>query len=431
MRVRDFDVVAEDFVEADLERGDAGPVPLARLQRSDVLLAAVARGLQVVEVAVVPRFDRVSIIELRRRVLDERARQLFADIGEQIELVRARLEQGGALAAVEPADGARHIRQPQDRIAQGAHLARRRSSQGRASRQALEIAHAVERLAQPLAAAAVTDQHRDRVESCVDRRRVDERRQQPAAQQPAAHRREGAVDDSEQGGAFRVPAGAERLDELEIAPRHLIERQDVTAPHDGGVRQMRQAAGLQLARVAQQRAGGANGRSVVRADAKPIERGDTVGARQVFARQLGVEFPCLARGHCGDGRSDRMIRRNDELAGFVAPERSLDVGRGDDLEDEIARGDVEGSEPGSRAAGIHRHEIVIPVSYEPVVRQHGARRHRLDHRPANDAFGQLGIFDLLTNRDAVPLGDEPPQILGGGFHGDTGERDLRRAAVVA
>src|SRR5438552_2983232 len=33
--VRDFDVVAEDLVEADLERPDAGALALARLQRRD------------------------------------------------------------------------------------------------------------------------------------------------------------------------------------------------------------------------------------------------------------------------------------------------------------------------------------------------------------------------------------------------------------
>src|SRR5439155_381353 len=36
MRACHFDVVAEDFVEADLERADPGALPLARLQPRDV-----------------------------------------------------------------------------------------------------------------------------------------------------------------------------------------------------------------------------------------------------------------------------------------------------------------------------------------------------------------------------------------------------------
>ena len=37
VRLRDLDVVAEDVVEPDLERGDAGALPLARLDLRDVL----------------------------------------------------------------------------------------------------------------------------------------------------------------------------------------------------------------------------------------------------------------------------------------------------------------------------------------------------------------------------------------------------------
>ena len=194
---------------------------------------------------------------------------------------------------------------------------------------------------------------------------------------------------------------------------------------------MRQTAWLELARVAQQRASGADGRTIVCTDAQPIERRDAVGARQVFARELRVELPSLACRHGADGRRHWMIGRNDEPAGFVARQRRFDVSRGDDLEDQLAGGDVEGSEPRGRAARIHCDDVVISVSDEPVVREHRAGRHRLDHGSADDALGQLGIFDLLTDRDAVPLGDEPPQVLGGGFHGNTRERDLRRAAVIA
>ena len=56
-----------------------------------------------------------------------------------------------------------------------------------------------------------------------------------------------------------------------------------------------------------------------------------------------------------------------------------------------------GSEPRGRAAGIHRDDVVIPVAHEPVVSEDGAGRDRLDHGSANDPFGQLGIFDLLTD----------------------------------
>src|SRR2546427_9745059 len=81
------------------------------------------------------------------------------------------------------------------------------------------------------------------------------------SQQPAAHWSQRAVDDSEQRRAVGVspPSGSKRLDQLEIAPRHLVERQHVAAAYDGGGREGRQAPGLQLPGVAQQRARGADG----------------------------------------------------------------------------------------------------------------------------------------------------------------------------
>ena len=126
-----------------------------------------------------------------------------------------------------------------------------------------------------------------------------------------------------------------------------------------------------------------------------------------------------------------MIGGYHELAGLVTPERRLDVSRGDDLEDELTGRNIQTGDSSRRAARIHRHEIVIPIAYEPVVREHRAGGHRLDHGSADDALGQLGIFDLLADRNPVPLGDEPPQVLGGGFHRHARERDLRRAAVIA
>src|SRR5207244_5065625 len=67
VRVRHLDVVAEDLVEANLERRDAAALALARLEPRDVALAAVARVLELVELAVVARADRVPLRELGRR----------------------------------------------------------------------------------------------------------------------------------------------------------------------------------------------------------------------------------------------------------------------------------------------------------------------------------------------------------------------------
>ena len=218
---------AEHLVEPDLERSNPGALPLARLQRGDVLLAAVAGGLEVVELAIVARLDCVALIELRGWPLHERAREIGADIGEQVECERQRVRAG-------------HVGQPLDRIAQRTQLARCGASQRRAAREPLQVTHAVERLPEPLAPAAVLEQRFDGVEPRGDRSRLDERREQPAPEQAPAHGGERPVDDVEQGGPFR--SSAERLDQLQVAARHLVERQHVAPPHDRGARQVGQAA---------------------------------------------------------------------------------------------------------------------------------------------------------------------------------------------
>ena len=93
MRSRHFDVVAEDLVEADLERADPGALAFPPLQRGDVLLAAVAGQLQVVELLVVPGPHRVAVRELPGRPVYQRARKLAGQVREQVEPLRRPLEQ--------------------------------------------------------------------------------------------------------------------------------------------------------------------------------------------------------------------------------------------------------------------------------------------------------------------------------------------------
>src|SRR5256886_11034439 len=86
-------LIAEDLVEPDLERGDAGALALARLEPGDVLLPAVASVLELVELVIVPGSDRVAVGRLGRRALHQRPGELVAQVLEEIEAVRGFLEQ--------------------------------------------------------------------------------------------------------------------------------------------------------------------------------------------------------------------------------------------------------------------------------------------------------------------------------------------------
>ena len=72
VRLRDLDVVAEDPVVADLERGDAGPRALLLLHLRDDLLARPADRAQFVERRVEAVADEAAVAGERRRLVDER-----------------------------------------------------------------------------------------------------------------------------------------------------------------------------------------------------------------------------------------------------------------------------------------------------------------------------------------------------------------------
>src|SRR5262249_57066330 len=69
VRLRDFDVVAEHAVVADLQRVDAGPRPLALFELGDHLLAAAADRAQVVELAVGAVAGEAAVAPQRRRTV--------------------------------------------------------------------------------------------------------------------------------------------------------------------------------------------------------------------------------------------------------------------------------------------------------------------------------------------------------------------------
>src|SRR6185503_18853339 len=110
-------------------------------------------------------------------------------------------------------------------------------------------------------------------------------------EQPPAHGGERAIENLEQRGTLRT--GAQRLDQLKVAARHLIEGKDVAAAHERRAREVRKPAWLELPGVAQQRTSGANRRAVFRRDSQPIERREPERAHQVLAREIRVELPRL------------------------------------------------------------------------------------------------------------------------------------------
>ena len=85
IRLRDFEVVAEDGIELYLERADAGALALALLDLRENLLAVAAEFAQFVEIAVDAGGDHAAVGKAQRRLGDDRVLDALAQIGQFVE----------------------------------------------------------------------------------------------------------------------------------------------------------------------------------------------------------------------------------------------------------------------------------------------------------------------------------------------------------
>src|SRR3989442_6449152 len=81
----DFDVIAEDLVETNFQRGDSGALALALFHRGDELFAALAQLSQLVELGVVAAANDAGVGHLGGRVVGYGALDTLAHVGELVE----------------------------------------------------------------------------------------------------------------------------------------------------------------------------------------------------------------------------------------------------------------------------------------------------------------------------------------------------------
>ena len=70
-----------------------------------------------------------------------------------------------------------------------------------------------------------------------------------------------------------------------------------------------------------------------------------------------------------------------------------------------------------------RDDPVVPSAGEPPLLEECARCEGLHDFAADEPLGELGIFHLLADGDAVPCGDELAEVVGRGLHRHAGQRD--------
>ena len=176
--VADLDVVAEDPVESDLQRADAGAPPLCRLETRDPVAGAARCVGDRVEVGVVAGLDHTAFSNARWRVLDERtsegARQLRrrADLAGQVPRHQGR---AGAQSLL-------HARNGLERAPQADELSRRSVALDRPRDEALEIADRLQRRLQAIPQSRRRHQLVHRRQAQLDRLCIAKGRAHPRAQ---------------------------------------------------------------------------------------------------------------------------------------------------------------------------------------------------------------------------------------------------------
>ena len=186
----DFDVVAEDVVEAHLERLDAGALALARFDLRDVLLAVLAQVAQLVELGVEAGANGAAVGQVQRRLVGDGVQNQPGDIGQLVEPVVQR-PQARRLLRVEAALERGNLF---ERAAQRQQIARTGGAERHLGQQPLEIENAAQLLAQLRAQDGLLQQFADGVQALLDLGAVHGRPQQALAQQAAAHAGLGLVE---------------------------------------------------------------------------------------------------------------------------------------------------------------------------------------------------------------------------------------------
>ena len=252
IRLRDFYVIAEDPIEANLERRDAGARALGLLHLGDHLLAGAAYVTQLVELAIDAVANHAAVASKGRRFVHEHRVEPRSQLGQIVELRREARNQRRLQRCEQharPRDGA-------EGYLQSRQIPRAGDAESGARDQALQVVHELERFPNLGAFDAVERQLLDRVQAVADRLECDKRPEQPRAQEAAAHWRHRQIQFVEQGSST---AAFRPLHDFEVLQRYRIDQQMVGLLTQVDARHVSQIGFLGFAQVADEGSSGLRG----------------------------------------------------------------------------------------------------------------------------------------------------------------------------
>jgi hypothetical protein len=432
----DLDVVAEDAVEAHLERRDARALALALLDGGDRGATSAAGGPELVELGRGAVPDESALADEGGGVVDERPPDLVGDVEGRVELLRLQAKQRRHALG----EGLRRLGQGPHGAGEGDEVAGPRRAQGDPPEETVEVLDAAERLAQAGSIESAEGQLLDRVEAVLDAFELDERPQDPLAQQAGAHRAPGVVEDVEEGAP--ATAVGQALHELEVPAGHRVQDEGVVGPAGDKVRDVGEVALLGLAHVPQ---GGPR-----RADrageplaAEGLQVGDAEVGEQLPAGPLGVEGPVLGRGPrdppfrlrgVEEPAGQRRLAPGQDLAGTGSPDlvtEAVEAARPLPLRDrELARGGLDPRDPEALRAGLESHDEGRLARLERGGLELGRRRDHPHHLALDHPLRDAGVLHLLAQGDPEALPDEAGHVGGRRVVGHAAHRDGVAVAVA-
>ena len=420
LRLGDLDVVAEDLVVADLERADAGRLPLAGLEGQDVALAVAGQRSAAVQLVVDAGGDHPALGQGGGGRRFEGAGEIGGQAGQRIGdrqpgeqlgagVLGGRDRAGGRQRRTRTALPRRRARdlgqrreqlgQRRQTVAESGRLARRQRAQDRPRQQPLRVADRRQQLADALPPRRICEQRSDRPVAAGDGRRPAQRPPQPVAEGASARGGDGAVEDRQQTPPpSPFPQGAE---DLQVGEGGGIENGAVGGLLQRHAADVGEVAPLGLPGVGERRRGGAH-RRLGAVEAETAQ----AGGAELPLEQLGGPASGRAGGRrraaCGRRPGPRSRRRSRPAA---RPRRRAPRAGGAARDPPPPpRRPASGGRRSGRSR--RRGRRAPPPPFSPLRASHTTAARRLSSLPSSSA-GSLtvpGVITRTTSRRTRPLG---------------------------
>ena len=434
IRFRHLEVVPDDLVVTELQRGDLRGGPLLLQVGFQHPARVVLQVVKPVQLRVVTATDEVSLREECRRLVAERA------VDQVDHLPHRRCVRGDPLPHSREAVGRPLPLQVLGKAQRRAKRAFHRDDvlcvsllHGHPGNEALEVEHSTENLPDPRKEDLVPVEGFHRRKARLDLDPVQERGEDPAPQLPGAGRGAGLIEHGEER-IFAAPL-LEVREELEVALRGLVEFDVAPVGVDGKRRDVTEGMPGGLPDVLQQQARRDDLRCIV---GKPeaLEVGHAELPLQTGSARIPIEAPvrvtvdeepfAFSQKPTDDGVLDEEGLLGERLPGIQAPQlpfqhlRALFVGEGRCAK--LTGGHVCVGEGDAIPHPAQADEVIVRSLGKVAVVEHRPRGDHLHDVPGHETLAsRRGV--LLADRHFLPRAEKTGDVGGGCMVGDPAHGD--------